>query len=274
MPTRAPPSLSPPPERSSASRKRGDIRSVTMPQPKVKSHSPNLSRPNDSNLNLYFTVASAYMFRLLYVPSYTVSEGTSSLSLDHAILGLLNERPRSGYDLKTRCFDGPLRPLWSADQAQIYRTLDRLERAGHVASRRKRQAGKPDRRIYEITHAGREALWEWLSAAAPLPPARDPFLLQLYFGAAVNDETLIRLLEDRRSSHQERLQELRSGAVTHASSEGASDRAAILRQTAFDGAITRERASVDWLDDCIEAAKEGALPGSEDGIGQRHLFGT
>lgn len=196
------------------------------------------------------------------------------MSLDHAILGLLYERPRSGYDLKTRCFEGPLKPLWSADQAQIYRTLDRLEKAGHVSSRRKRQAGKPDRRVYEITHPGREALWDWMSSAAPLPPMRDPFLLQLYFGALLNDDALVNLLAQRREDHQARLQELRERATVEASAVGVSDRDAVLRQTAFDGAISRERASVDWLDDCIEAAAQGALPGSNDGIGQRHLFGS
>lgn len=196
------------------------------------------------------------------------------MSLEHAILGLLNERPRSGYDLKTRCFDGPLRPFWSADQAQIYRTLDRLEKSGHVTSRRKRQSGKPDRRVYEITHSGRESFWQWLSEAAPLPPLRDPFLLQVYFGSLLPDEALAGLLEKRRSDHQERLKDLRSEAASAAAEENVPDRTQILRQTAFDGSITRERALVDWLDDCMEATRQGALPGSGDGIGQRHLFGT
>lgn len=197
------------------------------------------------------------------------------MSLDHAILGLLCEHPRSGYDLKTRWFDGPLRPFWNADQAQIYRTLDRLEGSGLVRSRRRRQTGKPDRRVYEVTHAGVESFDAWLEAAAPLPPLRDPFLVQIYFGASASDATLLNLLARRREQHQSRLDELRADSDELASSEGLSDRVATLRHTAFDGAIARERAAVDWLDDCIEALRDGALSGSEnEGIGQRHLFGT
>lgn len=199
----------------------------------------------------------------------------NALSLEHAILGLLNQHPRSGYDLKTRCFDGPLKPFWGADQAQIYRTLDRLERERLVSSRRKRQSGRPDRKLYEITHSGRESLGEWLVTPLPAPASRDPFLLQLQFGSSCSDEHLLGLFEARREEHQSRLDELRVRASELAADHSLSDRTATLGQTAFDGAIARERATVDWLDDCIEAIRAGALSGSEDpGIGQRHLFGT
>jgi DNA-binding PadR family transcriptional regulator len=197
------------------------------------------------------------------------------MSLEHAILGLLNEHPRSGYDLKTRCFDGPLSPLWSADQAQIYRTLDKLEKLKFVSSRRKRQTGRPDRRIYEITHHGRESLGEWLGTPVPLAPTRDPLLLQVYFGSTLGDEALLDVLASRRASHQERLEGLRSASASLARDDTMSDRSMTLRQTALDGAIARERATIDWLDDCIDAVTEGALPGSNSaGIGQRHLFAT
>ena len=35
------------------------------------------------------------------------------MSLDAAILGFLGERPRSGYDLKTRCFDDAAKDFWT-----------------------------------------------------------------------------------------------------------------------------------------------------------------
>ncbi len=197
------------------------------------------------------------------------------MSLEHAILGLLNEHPRSGYDLKTRCFDETLRRFWSADQAQIYRTLDRLQATKSVTSRRRKQAGRPDRKLFEITQSGREILGRWLSDQHAIPAQRDPFLLQLYFGSHCPDELLVTLLAAQRAQHQTRLDDLRGLSAQLAAESHTSDRSSVLRQTAFDGAIARERASIDWLDECIEAAKDGVLPGSEDpGIGQRHLFGT
>jgi len=49
------------------------------------------------------------------------------MSLPHAILGFLREQPLTGYALKTQRFDVSVANFWPADQAQIYRTLDRLE---------------------------------------------------------------------------------------------------------------------------------------------------
>ncbi len=80
------------------------------------------------------------------------------MSLEHAILGFLNTRARSGYDLKTRCFDVEAKAFWSADQAQIYRTLERLKTARLVNATVRRQSGKPDRKLYEITPAGTRRL--------------------------------------------------------------------------------------------------------------------
>lgn len=201
--------------------------------------------------------------------------GQIALSLEHVILGLLSEHPRSGYDLKTRCFSGPISPFWSADQAQIYRTLDRLQASKRASVTRRRQSGKPDRLLHDITPSGRDALEEWLASPAPLPATRDAFLLQLYFGASLPDDALTALLEARRVQHQARLDDLRAAVSRLTSGDSVHDRATTLRQTAFEGAMTRERAAIDWLDDCIDAVRDGALPGSEDeGIGQRHLFGT
>jgi DNA-binding PadR family transcriptional regulator len=196
------------------------------------------------------------------------------MSLDAAILGFLGERPRSGYDLKTRCFDDAVKDFWTADQAQIYRTLERLQSSKLVSSSRKRQAGKPDRKVFEITSLGRQTLTAWLSHGIPLAPPRDPFLLQLYFAAELSDEVITQQLATRRDAHQERLDDLRARAVASAGDPTISGREAALRDAAFDGAIAAERAAIDWLDDCIEGVRTGALPGrSASQDTQRALFG-
>jgi DNA-binding PadR family transcriptional regulator len=196
------------------------------------------------------------------------------MSLDHAILGFLSERPRTGYDLKTRCFGAGAMALWEADQAQIYRTLERLHREKLVTYSRRRSAGRPDRRIFEITHAGRDALAAWLASPLPSSPIRDPFALQLWFGASIDDSSLLDLLVTRREQHQARLDRLRTTALALAEDQTLTERSQVLRQTAYDGAILRERATVDWLGECVEAVRQGALPGADHReIGQRHLSG-
>jgi PadR family transcriptional regulator AphA len=197
------------------------------------------------------------------------------MSLEHAILGFLNAHARSGYDLKTRCFDVEAKAFWSADQAQIYRTLERLKAERMVASTRRKQAGRPDRNIFEITESGRAAFGAWEAAATPLPPTRDAFLLRVYFSGQLTDDEIRDLLGGRRGAHQARLEELRAESVELSRNHDMSPRTSAMRQAAYDGAIATERATIDWLDDILEAISEGLLPGSEisDPETQKPLFG-
>ncbi|NTU72276.1 MAG: PadR family transcriptional regulator [Coriobacteriia bacterium] len=185
------------------------------------------------------------------------------MSLEHAILGFLYAAPRSGYDLKTRCFDVEARTLWTADQAQIYRTLERLKDSRLVSVTRRRQAGRPDRKLYEITPAGRDTFAALETAAAPLPAPRDAFLLQVYFAAEASDDVIVSLLHARRAQHQSRLEQLRADAIALADDSALTERASAMRHAAFDGAMARERASIDWLDDIREAISAGHLPPAE-----------
>ena len=204
------------------------------------------------------------MFPLVYVPSY-ISLGGAWMSLEAAILGFLAEEPRSGYDLKTRCFADEAKSFWTADQAQIYRTLERLQAAKLVAFSRKRQIGKPDRKVYRITRAGEAELLAWLASQTPPTSPRDPFLLQLFFSAPLADDEIASNLRSRRSIHQQLLETLRGEVGSPAENPGLSVRARLLREAALDGAIARERASIDWLDDTIEAIEGGRLPSAPDG---------
>jgi PadR family transcriptional regulator, regulatory protein PadR len=71
------------------------------------------------------------------------------------LLLLLREQPGHGYDLLER-----LRALGFSgdDPGGLYRALRSLERDGLVRSTWKPSATGPDRRIYELTRAGKEEL--------------------------------------------------------------------------------------------------------------------
>jgi DNA-binding PadR family transcriptional regulator len=176
--------------------------------------------------------------------------------------------------LKVRCFDDDARLLWTADQAQIYRTLDRLRTTGLITRARRRSQGRPDRLVYDITDEGRDALAGWLSRPVPLPPSRDPFALQLYFGAGLDDETLAALISHRRAQHQQRLEDLRDRSDSLAVDASLTARTMVVRQTALDGALARERTAIDWLDDCLEAIECGALPEVTRVTAEGHLSGA
>ena len=117
------------------------------------------------------------------------------MSLRAAILGFLDIEPSSGYSLRQR-FEGSVGSFWTVTQSQIYRELHGLERDRLVTAKTARGRGKPDRRTYALTEAGREELRAWLNE--PLQPMqlRHPLLLKLVFAASLEPAQLDALLDD------------------------------------------------------------------------------
>jgi PadR family transcriptional regulator AphA len=116
------------------------------------------------------------------------------MSLDHAILGFLNYRPFSGYDLK-KVFDSSVRHFWSADQSQIYRTLARLAKKGLVEQQVIRQEDRPDRKVYHITPQGQSALADWLRSPLPPDDVRSAEFIQIFFAGQLSDDEIIAMFE-------------------------------------------------------------------------------
>ena len=89
------------------------------------------------------------------------------------LLLLLLEQPAHGYELLER-----LRPLGPArdDPGALYRALRALEREGFVRSTWEASSGGPDRRVYELTRAGREELHGHAKALAELRETLEVFM--------------------------------------------------------------------------------------------------
>lgn len=85
------------------------------------------------------------------------------MSLRHALLGLLNFGPNSGYAL-AKLFENPLRQIWNARSHQLYPELARLAGDGQVEIVDEGARGK---RIYAITEDGRAELRRWLVEVEP-----------------------------------------------------------------------------------------------------------
>ncbi|WP_433678988.1 PadR family transcriptional regulator [Nocardia sp. CA-119907] len=99
------------------------------------------------------------------------------MSLRYALLGLLSDRPASGYDLVQR-FKVSLANVWPATQSQIYTELTKLADAGAIAVS---DEGPRGRKEYTITDAGLADLREWLTTTKPKRSARNETLLRVFF---------------------------------------------------------------------------------------------
>lgn len=97
------------------------------------------------------------------------------MSTKHVILGLLDVKPMSGYDLE-RNMKISLESLWAATYSQIYPTLHKLKAAGLIFAEDKPQKRR-QRTVYSLTEAGKEELERWINAPVHYLPYRDPFRL-------------------------------------------------------------------------------------------------
>ncbi|MFN8372038.1 MAG: PadR family transcriptional regulator [Anaerolineae bacterium] len=172
------------------------------------------------------------------------------MSLAHAILGMLTQQPMTGYDLKTTCFDQSIAHFWQADQAQIYRTLDKLAEQGFVTSHLEVQEDRPNRKVYSITDSGHAELLRWMQTEQALPTYREPFLIQLFFGQLLDNAQIISIMQQQLEAHQARLEHYRAITLPELDAPYIT-RDLLFQRMTLEMGIRIEHAYMDWLKDCI-----------------------
>ncbi len=177
------------------------------------------------------------------------------MSLPHAILGFLNDQPCTGYDLKTQCFDQSVAHFWPADQAQIYRTLDKLTEQGFIESKLEIQEDRPNRKIYYLTEAGRGELNRWLHTEQALPVYREPFLVQLFFAQEMPNTEILAQLQKQLDAHRALLDTYNRIEIPDSETLPQVRKLLELRRMTLDYGKLSERASIEWLMQCIETLK-------------------
>ena len=147
----------------------------------------------------------------------TIPQQTTSLTTtEGVILGLLSERERSGYDLLKRA-EGSVAHMWAPAKSQLYAVLPRLVDAGLASRRTVRQSTRPDKQVYRLTRAGREAVREWLEEVPP--KSWDELMLKVFFAELCSREALLRQLDDYAEVQRDFLAEYE--AITPATRYGA-----------------------------------------------------
>jgi DNA-binding PadR family transcriptional regulator len=113
-----------------------------------------------------------------------------------AILGLLTRRERSGYDL-LKTIERGVGFFWTPAKSQLYVLLPRLVERGLLTARRVEQDKRPNKTLYRITPAGREALRHGLEQASPAVD-RNTFELRVFFGDHMRRGAVRAMIEARR----------------------------------------------------------------------------
>lgn len=162
--------------------------------------------------------------------------------VQEVLLALLAQSPAHGYELRARLALalGPL--AGTLNEGQVYVTLRRLEKSGLVGARRVDQADRRDRRVYELTDAGRERVRAWLEDVTWPKPAPAEFHLKLVAAAAAGLADPIAIIDRQRHELLSGVREAQRAALA----EPPGSLAALL----LEGVILRLQADLRWLEAC------------------------
>jgi DNA-binding PadR family transcriptional regulator len=182
--------------------------------------------------------------------------------LEIAVLGLLNESPMHGYELRKR-LSSLLGTFRAFSYGSLYPTLRRLSEAGWIteeaplesasASGRSRRG----KRVYRLTAEGKEHLAELLAEVGPDAFDDEGFGARLAFFAQTRSDIRLQILEGRRR----RVEEKREGMRSALSRTGARvDRyTRVLHEHGLES-VDRE---VRWLTELIEHERSDASKNAE-----------
>lgn len=161
------------------------------------------------------------------------------------LLALLTRGPAHGYELK----QGLEQLLGSAypqpNVGQVYVTLGRLEKSGLIEGEDVEQTGRPNKRIYRLTDAGREAVAAWFEDTTDEPRVRDGFFMKLALAPLTGLADPIALINRQRRQHLNTMRSLSRLAA-------AEDRDNKIAHLLIEGAMLHLQADLDWLERCQE----------------------
>ena len=169
-------------------------------------------------------------------------------TLELAVLGLLQETPLHGYELRKRL---NLLLGWTRllSYGSLYPALKRMLRAGWITEVATSNAvSRRQRIVYQITPAGIEFFTSEITESGPAAWEDESFNMRFAFFSRTDANVRLRILEGRRSRLQERLDRARS-------QHGEDDRyVSELRRHSIES-VERE---VRWLTELIEAERANA----------------
>lgn len=178
-----------------------------------------------------------------------------------AVLGLLHAAPLHPYAMQRLIKEwGKDRVINVGQRANLYKTIRRLQDAGLVAVRQtERDQNYPERTVYELTEAGREAAPAWITEMVAAPRNEFPqFPAALSFVMLLGPELAREALERRAAVLAARLAEVDADLAQHSGT--------LPRVTLMDDEYERAMAEAElaWLRGVIGDLRSGALTWSQE----------
>jgi DNA-binding PadR family transcriptional regulator len=174
------------------------------------------------------------------------------VALEHAILVALAEQASTGYDLARR-FDRSIGQFWTASHQQIYKVLARMEGDGWVAADHVEQTGRPDKKVYALTPAGREELAAWVARPAAPEATRSELAVKIRAASYGDVTAVVAEVRRHRELHADRLDYYLANEKREFPDPSRLRGARLHQWLVLRGGISLERSLVDWCDDVLAA---------------------
>ena len=175
--------------------------------------------------------------------------------LEFAILGLLNDAPMHGYELRKR-LNAVMGTFRAISYGSLYPALkDLLDRgliteAGTADASAPVLSGRRAKIVYELTAEGKDRFSELVSRTGPESWEDDAFGVHMAFFGSTPAEVRVRILEGRRSRMEERLSNLHASMARNR--ERIDSYTLALQRHGLEG-VERE---VRWLNELIDNENE------------------
>ncbi|MEV7005918.1 PadR family transcriptional regulator [Streptosporangium sp. NPDC051022] len=161
------------------------------------------------------------------------------------LLALLAKEPAHGYELKQELEQTFGSAYPSPNIGQIYVTLGRLEKDGLVRAVDVEQSNRPNKKVYHLTAAGRDALVTWAAEPTEGPRVRDEFFMKLVLAPMTGIADRMALISRQRRHYLGLMRDLNDLADR-------VDPGNHVELLLIEGAMLHLQADLDWLQRCQE----------------------
>jgi DNA-binding PadR family transcriptional regulator len=188
------------------------------------------------------------------------------VALEHAILVSLSERSGSGYELARR-FGKSIGFFWSATHQQIYRVLKRMADQGWVHGELVGQDGRPDKKVYRVSEAGRAELSRWLAEPVAPQAIRDELMIKIRGAGFGDPDAVLADVLRHRAWHAQRLAVFQDIQRTDFPDPATLTGQSLHQYFVLRAGVRAEQGFVDWCDEVTHALRRAQSTQSiEEGV--------
>jgi len=169
------------------------------------------------------------------------------MSLKYAILGLLDQQPHYGYEIKQK-FEHLMGDLWPVSYGQLYPTLRKLAENNQVTMKTVQGKKAVEKNVYSITKEGSEYFKQWLLTKKKKDQLsiKDEFTLSLFFLDQLENDKIKDIFHAKITEIQGRLKNYTDEYSTYGTSTPFYKKALTRKM------VLHMQAEEQWLNDVIQ----------------------